>query len=379
MSERVTMHEAPVLHHAEGRKATWFELFFDLVFVTAVASLAARLAANYHLAGALQFTFLLLVVWWLWLGHTFHASRFDRDQPDQWAIGFLQMLAVVFIGYGAGDPFGARSLAFAGGVAAFKFLLMICYLRERSRPGLSRLCLVYAGIYGAQALLWAASIALPEHIRLAAWGTALAIDVVTPFLVARETYRAPPHPEHLPERFGLFTIILLGETVAAAGHALSHGTDLHLETVIIATLGATIGFLFWVGYFQRAKGHAERHVGDAVAGRDLRLWAYGHIPLYIGIASLGAGTVFLGHHSALHGAAPWIFSVGAALAMCGVTLASLASVGRSWLSAWPYFAIAVLTALCPIVVHTSVWLAAAVALLALGQLLISQRLSRSVG
>jgi low temperature requirement protein LtrA len=218
------------------------------------------------------------------------------------------------------------------------------------------------------------SLALPETTRLVAWCVALTIDLMTPFVVARETYRAPPHPEHLPERFGLFTIILLGETVAAAGHALSHGTDLHLETVFVAILGATIGFLFWVGYFQRAKGHAERHVGDAVAGRDLRLWAYGHIPLYIGIASLGAGTVFLGHHSALYGAAPWIFSVGAALAMCGVTLASLASVGRSWLSAWPYVAIAGVTALCPLVVHTSVWLAAAVALLASGQLLISQRL-----
>jgi low temperature requirement protein LtrA len=142
--------------------------------------------------------------------------------------------------------------------------------------------------------------------------------------------------------------------------------------VTVAILGATIGFLFWIGYFQRAKGHAERHVGDAVAGRDLRLWAYGHIPLYIGIASLGAGTVFLGHHSALHGAAPWIFSVGAALAMCGVTLVSLASVGRSWLAAWPYVAIAGVTALSPLVVHTSVWLAAIIASLALCQVLMAR-------
>jgi low temperature requirement protein LtrA len=371
VSERVTMHEAPVLHHVEGRKATWFELFFDLVFVTAVASLAARLAANYHLSGAVQFTFLLMVLWWLWLGHTFHASRFDQDRLDHWAIGFLQMLAVVFIGYGAGDPFGTRAIAFAGGVAAFKFLLMIGYLRERSRPGLSRLCLVYAGIYGAQALLWATSIALPEHVRLVAWGTALAIDVVTPFLVARETFRAPPHPEHLPERFGLFTIILLGETVAAAGHALSHGTDLHMETAFVAILGATIGFLFWVGYFQRAKGHAERHVGDAAAGRNLRLWAYGHIPLYVGIASLGAGTVFLGHHSELHGAAPWIFAGGAALAMCGVTLVSLASAGRTVLSAWPFFAIAAVTSICPLVIHASASLAAIIASLALCQALMA--------
>jgi low temperature requirement protein LtrA len=376
MSAHGTMHDAPVLEHLEGRKVTWFELFFDLVFVTAVASLAARLAANYHLPGAVQFTFLLMVLWWLWLGHTFHASRFDQDRPDQWAIGFLQMLAVVFIGYGAVDPFGVRATAFAGGVAAFKLLLAIAYLREWARPGLSRLCSIYAGIYLAQAALWAVSLALPETTRLVVWCVALAIDVVTPFVVARETYRAPPHPEHLPERFGLFTIILLGETVAAAGHALGHGKELHAEAVTVALLGAAIGFLFWVGYFQRAKGHAERHIGDAASGRNLRRWAYGHIPLYLGISSLGAGTVFLAHHSELHGAAPWIFAGGAALAMSGVTLVSMASAGRTALSAWPFFAIAAVTPLCPLVIHASAWLAAIIASLALCQVVMSQVLQR---
>jgi low temperature requirement protein LtrA len=376
MSAHGTMHDASVLEHLEGRKVTWFELFFDLVFVTAVASLAARLAANYHLPGAVQFTFLLMVLWWLWLGHTFHASRFDQDRPDQWAIGFLQMLAVVFIGYGAVDPFGVGATAFAGGVAAFKLLLAIAYLREWARPGLSRLFSIYAGIYLAQAALWAVSLALPETTRLVVWCVALAIDVATPFVIARETYRAPPHPEHLPERFGLFTIILLGETVAAAGHALGHGKELHAEAVTVALLGAAIGFLFWVGYFQRAKGHAERHIGDAASGRNLRRWAYGHIPLYLGISSLGAGTVFLAHHSELHGAAPWIFAGGAALAMSGVTLVSMASAGRTALSAWPFFAIAAVTPLCPLVIHASAWLAAIIASLALCQVVMSQVLQR---
>jgi low temperature requirement protein LtrA len=282
----------------------------------------------------------------------------------------------VFIGYGSGDPFGARALAIAGGVAAFKILLAFSYLRERSRPGLSHLCTIYAGIYLAQAVLWVGSLALPGTPRLAVWCIALAIDVVTPFIVSRETYRAPPNPEHLPERFGLFTIILLGETVAAAGHALSHRKDLHVESVAVALLGALIGFLFWVGYFQRAKGHAERHIGDEASGRDLRRWAFGHIPIYIGIASLGAGTVFLAHHSDLHGAAPWIFAGGAALAMCGITLVSMASAGRSAPSAWPFFAIAAVTALVPLAIHSSVWLAAIIAVLALSQLMASQRLQR---
>lgn len=365
------------LTHAEPRKATWFELFFDLVFVVAVAALAARLSHHYDWQGALEFGFLFLVLWWLWLGATFHASRFDRDRPDQWASGFAQMLAVVFIGYGAGDAFGSRAWAFAGGVAAFKIVLMLGYLREIARPGLGRLCTIYGAIYAAQAALWAASIWTGAPLRTGLWALALVLDIVTPFLVARETHRAPPHPEHLPERFGLFTIILLGETAAAAVHALDHGSELHGDTLVVALLCAGLGFLYWVGYFRRAKGGAERHVTDAAAGRNLRLWAYGHIPLYLGIAGLGAGTVYLAHHTALSGAAPWVFAIGAALSMAGVTIVSLATYRRDVSSAWPYLLIAIAAAGSPVLFSTAPSLVGCLAGLAVCQIAMSVWLNRA--
>jgi low temperature requirement protein LtrA len=365
-----------VLTHEEGRKATWFELFFDLVFVVAVAALAGALSHHYDWTGFAEFGFLFLVLWWLWLGHTFHASRFDKDRPDQWALGFAQILAVVFIAYGASDAFGGRAWAFAGGVAAFKAFLMLGYLREITRPGLSRLCTIYGAIYVVQAALWAGSIAAEPSLRLALWALALTLDIVTPFLVARETHRAPPHPEHLPERFGLFTIILLGETAAAAVHALDHGSELHGDTLAVALLGAGLGFLYWVGYFQRARGNAERHVNDAAAGRNLRLWAYGHIPLYLGIAGLGAGTVYLAHHTQLEGAAPWVFSVGAALSMAGVTLVSLATYGRPLATGWPYALIAATAVASPGWSATAPGLAGSIVALAACQIALSVLLNR---
>ncbi|MFN4203381.1 MAG: low temperature requirement protein A [Tabrizicola sp.] len=360
-----------ILTHDHGRKATWFDLFFDLVFVVAVAALAGRLSQYYDWQGALEFTFLFLVLWWLWLGHTFHASRFDRDRPDQWAVGFSQMLAVVFIAYGAGDALGARAWAFAGGVAAFKAFLMLGYLRERTRPGLARLCTIYGALYGGQAVLWVGSIWADPALRTALWAAALAVDIVTPFLVARETHRAPPHPEHLPERFGLFTIILLGETAAAAVHALDHGSELHGDTLAVALLGAGLGFLYWIGYFQRARGMAERHVEDEAAGRNLRLWAYGHIPLYLGIASLGGGTVYLAHHTALAGASPWVYSIGAALAMAGVTTISLATYRRPLTTGWPYFLIALAAAAMPALVQTAPFLLGGLVAMAAAQIIAS--------
>jgi low temperature requirement protein LtrA len=338
----------PMIAHAEGRKATWFELFFDLVFVTAVAALSSRFGAHFGLAGAAEFTFLFFVLWWLWLGHTFYATRFDEDRQRQRITGFAQMLAIVLVAYGAGDAFGERTAAFALGVAAFKLLLSLSWLTEYRRAGLGRLIGLYTGLYLIQGLVWAGSLFADPETRLLMWAAAFILDLVSPFVVAKEIWRAPPHPEHLPERFGLFSIILLGETVASAAHGLDHAGPLTSEGLAVAASGALLAFLFWAGYFHRARGAAQRHVTDAEASAKLRLWAYGHMPLYLGIAGLAAGTLFLAHHTVPHGAEPWLYSCAAALAMIGVTLVSMSSrPGMSSLtSTGPYFAIALLTALC---------------------------------
>jgi low temperature requirement protein LtrA len=340
------------LVHAHGRRATWFELFFDLVFVAGVAQLSSGFAASYDPGGALRFVFAFLVLWWAWLGHTFHASRFDEDRADQRALGMAQILAVVLIGYGAGDAFGARGGAFAAGTASFKVLLALAYLRERRRPYARGLVRVYISLYALQAALWAASLPAAGPLRLGTWVAALLIDVATPFFVARYTHAVPPHPEHLPERFGLFTIVLLGESVAAAIHGLDHAEPLQAESVAVALSASVLAFLFWIGYFERARGVAERSLAHADAGRQLRVWAYGHVPLYLGVAGVSAGTVALAGHPDAHGGEPWLFAGAAALAMAGVTTVA-ASHGRDaaprLTAAGPHYLIALATAGLPLV------------------------------
>jgi len=152
--------------HAEGRKATWFELFFDLVFVVAVAQLAGSFSHHYDWAGAGIFVFGLLVIWWCWLGHTFFATRLDEDSPGQRGLGLVQILAVAWMAYGATDLSGARAWVFASGVAAFKLLLACAYgmgWRWRGARGLIR---TYAAIYVVQAALWAGSLALPATMAI---------------------------------------------------------------------------------------------------------------------------------------------------------------------------------------------------------------------
>jgi low temperature requirement protein LtrA len=364
------------LAHEPGRRATWFELFFDLVFVAGVAQLSSGFAASYDAGGALRFAFTFLVLWWAWLGHTFHASRFDEDRADQRALGLAQVLAVVLIGYGAADAFGSRGVAFAAGMAAFKALLALAYLRERHRPYARALVGAYVSLYAVQAALWAASVATTGPLRIALWATALGIDVVTPFLVARQTHEVPPHPEHLPERFGLFTIILLGESVAAAIHGLEHAEPLQARSFTVVLSSSLLAFLLWTGYFDRARGVAERHVSHPAAGRRLRLWAFSHVPLYAGVAGLAAGTVALAGHPEAHGPEPWLFSAAAALAMLGVTAVAAShdeDVRRSLAAARPHFVIALATAALPLAVGGGYLVAPACAAAATAQVVVSER------
>lgn len=323
-------------HLKPGRKATWFELFFDLAFVTAVAQITASLAGNYDAAGMLRGAFLLLLLWWTWLGHTFHATRFDEDRADQQRLGMLQIGAVVLIAYGAGDAFGERAAAFAAGMAALKALLMAAYLRERSRPAAAGLVRTYGAVYALQALLWIVSSALQGAAQWALWAAVLAVDLVSPMLVARHTHGYPPHPEHLPERFGLFTIIVMGEGVAATLHALLHAGALSVHSVSIAVLGLALAYLYWVGYFARAGAQHELEVRDAAGGRRLRHWAYGHIPLLVGLAGGAAGLVAAsGHHAGADAA--WVAGGSITLAMLGLTAigSARAALRGDTRSRWP--------------------------------------------
>jgi len=320
--------------HAHGRKATWFELFFDLVFVVAVAQLSGAFAHHYDGVGAGVFAFGFLAMWWCWLGHTFHATRFHADTPSQRWLGVAHILAVVWIGYGASDLGGERAWIFASGVAVFKVLLALAYGLNWHWRGARGLIRTYIGLYLVQGTLWAASIAMAPEWRWAMWALAFVIDLASPWWVARYTHQVPPHPEHLPERFGLFTIILLGEGMAASVHALDHGPALTSQALIAAIGGALLSFMVWIGYFERSRGHQEREVDSAGAGRNLRLWAYAHVPLYLGIASQAAGTVYLAGQSGISTGTQLLFAAGVTMVMGGLSLLGASSMANAIGSTW---------------------------------------------
>jgi hypothetical protein len=202
-----------------GRKVTWLELFFDLIFVAAVAQVAEPLRDHYSAIGLVRFTPLFVLIWWAWTGHTVFSTRFDTDDVIQRGLTLVQMFAVAAMAANAKDALDSRSSAgFAAAYAAVRFILVAQYFRARHVPDARPLATRYLVGHGSAALLWLMSAFVPAPERFWIWGIAFAIDLGTPWLAVRHSVKIPPDAAHLPERFGLFTLILL-RRVRCGGHA----------------------------------------------------------------------------------------------------------------------------------------------------------------
>jgi low temperature requirement protein LtrA len=272
------------------RHVTWLELFYDLVFVVAVSQVATPLSEHYTLAGVLRFAVFFLLVWWAWLGHTVFATRFDTDDAVQRALTLIQVFIVALMGINAGGALDSRdSAGFAGAYAALRLVLVAQYARARCLREGRPLTTVYLVGCGTAALLWLVSALVPAPARFAVWGLAFVLDFATPIVAERYSDRVPPHPAHLPERFGLFTIILLGEAVVAVMEGMRSQEGWSVAAATTAFVSMAVLFGIWGWYFDGIEGARERDVTTRRDALRLRVWTYAHLPLFLGLALTGVG------------------------------------------------------------------------------------------
>ena len=302
---------------ARERKVTWTELFFDLVFVAAVAQVGAPLAARYSFDELGRFAVLLLIIWWAWYGYAVYATRFDTDDRVERGATLLQMVAVIFMAANAEQGLDSDSSAgFAAAYAVMRFILVARYLRAASRGGPKALARDHAVGFGAAAVIWLASSMTPAPSRYALWIVALAIDLGAAVVASRHTVAVPPHASHLPERFGLFTLILLGEAIVAIMTGIQRQPDWSVAAAGTALSG--IGFVcaLWWAYFDGVDAAGHRAVRSAADSRRLTAWSTAHVPLYLGVALFGIAT----EHAVSGGGWQVLHGQEAALAVLAVLL-----------------------------------------------------------
>ncbi len=313
---------------AEPRHATWLELFYDLVFVVAVSQLAHNLSKDVSLTGFFGFVMLFLPVWWTWIGTTFYANRFDSDDIGRRLLMGVQMLAVAALAVNVHHGLDSSSVGFALSYAAARAVLVMEYLWAGWHiPTARGLTTRYASGFAIAATLWLISAFVPIPFRFILWALGLLVDFATPLSAKQFQLQFPPHLEHLPERFGLFTIIVLGEAVIAVVNGVSE-MEWNGMSVFAAVCGFGIAFSLWWVYFENVGGSALRAAGASGRLAVYQIWLYGHFPLVIGLAAAGVGVEHIissKANLALPTAERWL--ICGSVALCFLALAILHRTG----------------------------------------------------
>jgi len=170
-----------------------------------------------------------------------------------------------------------------------RFVLVLQYLRACLLPDARALASEHALGIAVAASMWLASALAPVPARYLLWGLALTTDLVTIVIVARHTETSPPDAAHLPERFGLFTLILFGESIVAVMKGIQAQPSWTVSAASAAFLGIGVIFAFWWGYFEVASAAAERHIRRRADARRFHVWSYAHLPFYLGLALTTTG------------------------------------------------------------------------------------------
>jgi low temperature requirement protein LtrA len=266
------------------------ELFFDLIFVAAVAQVGAALNKDYSWLGLLRYAFLFVLIWSAWSGHTLYSTRFDTDDLVQRLLTLVQCFIAAVMAANSQDALDSRSSAgFGAAYAGMRIVLVLQYLRARRIPETRSLATRYAVGFGLAAILWIISALLPAPERYWMWGVAFVVDFSTPWWTFKHSTRFPPDAAHFPERFGLFTIILLGEFVAAVMRGIE--SQEYWSVAAASTAFASMAFAFAVmwWYFDGARSSAERHVRNRREAILFHVWNYAHLPLFLSIGVAGVG------------------------------------------------------------------------------------------
>jgi low temperature requirement protein LtrA len=276
------------LESYKERHVTWLENFYDLVVAIIVFQLSRDLDHDVSVYGFLSFVVLFIPVIWSWIGVTFYSTRFETDDLAHRLLMLLQIAAAAFMAVSVPDGLGKNSVWFALAYAVIRAILVIEYLRTRRHvPAARQLTTRYSIGFSIAAGIWFVSIFVPPPIRLIFWVIGLAVDIGTPLLFARQlSVQFAPHIQHLPERFGSFTIIVLGISILGVVNGIA-AHNWTVSSIISAGLGLGIAFSLWWVYFDTVDGSEIKALRENKQIGIYITWLYIHFPLIIGFTAFG--------------------------------------------------------------------------------------------
>jgi low temperature requirement protein LtrA len=304
----------------ENRSATPLELFYDLIFVVAIAHIASAFHhdyANNHIGhGVISFIMVFLAIWWAWNQYAWFASSFDNNSVRFRLATLWQMIGALVLAAGVDNAFNSDfTIVILGYVIIRSSAIWLWFRVALDNPKLKTTGQRYAvGILLCQtawitqnffefsyfifAILWLAEFMVPYY--------------------AESHTQTHFHSEHIEERFGLLTIIVLGESVLASTNSFISLIDHFSYDVLLVSIGGlfTLFGIWWL-YFNNSVEHKLRNKNIAFQ------WGYGHYIIFGSAAAIGAlisvNIDVLTHHASIKlSVANFGFAVAVALYLIGL-------------------------------------------------------------
>jgi low temperature requirement protein LtrA len=275
----------------EHRASTVLELFFDLCFVVAVAQAAGELhhlVSGDHVAdGVVAYFLVFFAVWWAWMNFTWFASAYDTDDVAYRVTTLVQIAGALVFAAGVPRAMDHRDFAVTTlGYVIMRLAMVTQWLRAAHADRVHRqACVRFAAGVTLVQIGWVVRLALPGPWDMVVFGVLVVAELGVPIFAERASHTSW-HPRHIAERYGLFTLIVLGESVAAATVAIQKALDDDIslsDVATVATGGILTVFAMWWLYFAK---DAARLLTSSVWAF---VWGYGHYFVFGSAAAVGAG------------------------------------------------------------------------------------------
>jgi low temperature requirement protein LtrA len=283
----------------DHRASTPLELFYDLCFVVAVSQASSEL--HHSLVeddirnGVVGFCLVFFAIWWAWMNFTWFASAYDVDDVPYRLTVLVEIAGVLILAAGIPRAFAEHDFAvITFGYVVMRVALVSQWVRAaRANPDQRRCCLRYAWGVGVCTAGWALLLLLPDPWWKAGFLLMVIAELSVPVWAERHD-TTPWHPRHIAERYGLFTLIVLGESVLAATVAIQSALDAG-ESIgdLLALVGGGLLIVFgmWWVYFAQPREVVLDHARQVFAHhhQNAFVWGYGHLLVFASAAAVGAG------------------------------------------------------------------------------------------
>jgi low temperature requirement protein LtrA len=324
---------------------------FDLCFVVSMAALVVELhhavVKGHPNIGALHYVLLFLPICWAWMQFAWFATAYDNDDIIYRLFTLGQMAGVLALTATIPAAFDGNMSPFALCYALMRIPLVLKWARA-ARRGVDERVYARRWVIGLPIcqVAWVALLAIPVEWRMFYVPILMGLELAVPSWAMAVTTRRVFHVRHITERFGLFALIVLGESILAATTAIKESLKEYTtdSMVIIGVATLLSAFCVWWLYFDVLDGRAV-----TLARSRVFWWGHGHLLAFGAIGAMGAGAEIAVQVQAE--SLPFDLPVRlAVVAPAGLSVLALAWIHSSTAQGWSFSTVTRVLATLPIMI-----------------------------